>query len=600
MCGICGLYQSDHSVDHALLKAMNNRQRHRGPDDEGYYLSPDHQLGFGFRRLAIIDLSPNGHQPMTNEACAECSRSNESLWIVFNGEIYNYPDLRRELVNAGHEFRSTSDTETVLHGYEEWGVDVVKRLSGMFAFAIWNQNDHTLFMARDRLGIKPLHYYWDGKKFAFASEIKSLLTLNLNTDLDHSAIWDYFTYLYVPTPKTIYKHIRKLPPAHYAIFNGDIKIHEYWDVKHWGTSPLSKGDAADAVRDQLFKSTASHLIADVPVGVLLSGGLDSSAVTAAASNVQRPTSILQSFSIGFDIPEHSELEYAQIVADTFKTTHRTRIVSRQDFSSALDQMIDLYDEPFADGSGLPTLAVSRLAAEYVKVVVAGDGGDETLAGYVRYLKWVEMAQRESGTPSFRKLLYEKILLKTLAPFTGVPKVLGLISAGDIDLRGKRGADRYGALIDPVKVFQKPKLLPDLAREFKDYDDYWYVRKFWRDDLDEVSAMQYVDLKTYLPDDILTKVDRASMAASLEVRVPLLDHAWVELAASLPAEWRFQKSIFRDALVGVLPESILNRSKKGFSAPLLNWQEAQTINGARLGGSALWAWQVYEAWKIKHA
>ncbi|MBI5713220.1 MAG: asparagine synthase (glutamine-hydrolyzing), partial [Chloroflexi bacterium] len=572
---------------HASLKAMNHRQRHRGPDDEGYYLSPDHQLGFGFRRLAIIDLSPNGHQPMTNE--------DESLWIVFNGEVYNYPELRRELVNAGHEFRSTSDTETVLHGYEEWGVDVVKRLSGMFAFAIWNQNNHTIFMARDRLGIKPLHYYWDEKKFAFASEIKSLLTLRLNTDLDHSAIWDYFTYLYVPTPKTIYKHIRKLPPAHYAIFNGDLKINEYWDVKNWGTSPLSKGDAADAVRDQLFKSTSSHLIADVPVGVLLSGGLDSSAVTAAASS-QSPISNLQSFSIGFDIEEHSELKYAQIVADTFHTTHRTRIVSRQDFSSALDQMIDLYDEPFADGSGLPTLAVSRLAAEHVKVVVAGDGGDETLAGYIRYLKWVEMAQRESGAPSFRDLLYEKILLKALTPFTGVPKVLGLISAGDLDLRGKRGADRYGALIDSVKAFQKPKLLPDLAREFKDYDDYWYVRKFWRDDLDEISAMQYVDIKTYLHDDILTKVDRASMAASLEVRVPLLDHAWVELAASLPAEWRFQKSIFREALIGVLPESILNRSKKGFSAPLLNWQEAQTINGARLGGSALWAWQVYETWR----
>ncbi|MBI4631737.1 MAG: hypothetical protein HY740_08505 [Chloroflexi bacterium] len=349
------------------------------------------------------------------------------------------------------------------------------------------------------------------------------------------------------------------------------------------------------MRDQLFKSTSSHLIADVPVGVLLSGGLDSSAVTAAASS-QSPISNLQSFSIGFDIEEHSELKYAQIVADTFHTTHRTRIVSRQDFSSALDQMIDLYDEPFADGSGLPTLAVSRLAAEHVKVVVAGDGGDETLAGYIRYLKWVEMAQRESGAPSFRDLIYEKIFLKALTPFTGVPKVLGLISAGDLDLRGKRGADRYGALIDSVKAFQKPKLLPDLAHEFKDYDDYWYVRKFWRDDLDEISAMQYVDIKTYLHDDILTKVDRASMAASLEVRVPLLDHAWVELAASLPAEWRFQKSIFREALIGVLPESILNRSKKGFSAPLLNWQEAQTINGARLGGSALWAWQVYEAWR----
>jgi asparagine synthase (glutamine-hydrolysing) len=589
MCGICGLYQSDHSVDHASLQAMNYRQRHRGPDDEGYYLSPDHQLGFGFRRLAIIDLSPNGHQPMTNE--------DESLWIVFNGEVYNYPDLRRELVNAGHEFRSTSDTETVLHGYEEWGVDVVKHLSGMFAFAIWNQNDHTLFMARDRLGIKPLHYYWDGKKFAFASEIKSLLTLDLNTDLDHSAIWDYFTYLYIPTPKTIYKHIRKLPPAHYGIFNGELKIDEYWDVKNWGTSPLSKGDAANAVRDQLFKSTASHLIADVPVGVLLSGGLDSSAVTAAA---QSSTVNLQSFSIGFDVEEHSELEYAQIVADTFKTQHRTGLVSRQDFSSALTQMIDLYDEPFADGSGLPTLAVSRLAAEHVKVVVAGDGGDETLAGYIRYLKWIHLKQRDIGTESFRDLIYEKILLKMLASFTGVPKVLGLISTRDLDLHGKHGADRYAALIDPVKVFQKPKLLPDLACEFKDYDDYWYVRRFWRDDLDEISAMQYVDIKTYLHDDILTKVDRASMAASLEVRVPLLDHAWVELAASLPSEWRFQKSIFREALVGVLPDSILNRSKKGFSAPLLNWQGAQTINGARLGGAALWAWQVYETWKTRRA
>jgi asparagine synthase (glutamine-hydrolysing) len=374
------------------------------------------------------------------------------------------------------------------------------------------------------------------------------------------------------------------------------KVEEYWDVRNWGGSTLSHAAAVEAVRAKVAESVKAHLVADVPVGVLLSGGLDSSAVTAFATNGHP----LQSFSIGFDVAEHSELPYAQIVADAFKTEHRTRTVSQNDYATALKHMVALYDEPFADASGLPTWAVSQLAAEHVKVVLAGDGGDETLAGYFKYQKWFELSQRDFGPASLRKAVFDDLMMRTLAPLAGLPKMLGLINVGYLDIRGKEGVDRYGALTSPIKSFQKRRLLPHLAREFKDYDDYWYLRHYWRPDLDPLSQMQYVDIKTYLPDDILTKVDRASMAASLEVRVPLLDHEWVELAASLPADWRFKKAVFREALQGVLPQEILERGKKGFSAPLLKWQPAVTQNGVRLGGLALWATQVYDTWQASHA
>ncbi|MBI3244042.1 MAG: asparagine synthase (glutamine-hydrolyzing) [Chloroflexi bacterium] len=590
MCGICGLWQRNTPVDETTLRAMSDRQAHRGPDDWGVYCNADRRLGFGFRRLAIIDLSPSGHQPMSNE--------DGSLWIVFNGEIYNHPTLRQELVRAGHEFRSTSDTEVILHGYEEWGEGLLQRLRGMFAFTIWNESNQSLFIARDRLGIKPLHYYWDGERFAFASEIKSLLTLpNLKTDLDHSALWDYFTYLYIPTPKTVYKFIRKLPPAHFLKFNGhEPEIKEYWDVKEWGASSLTRPEAAEAVCEKLFETTKAYLIADVPVGVLLSGGLDSTAVTAAATKGRPPESPLQSFSIGFDVLEHSELEFAQIAAETFGTLHRTRIVSQESLAEGLARTITLFDEPFAETSGLPTLAVSELAAKHVKVVLAGDGGDETLAGYFKYWRWLELAAQDRGSPALRKLIFDDVALNLLKPLAGLPKIQAVINLASLDVRGKDGVDRYGAIISPIKTYQKPKLLPDLAREFRGYDDYWHLRRYWRDDLDPLSRLQYVDLKTYLPDDILTKVDRASMAASLEARVPLLDHEWVELTASLPSEFRFRKAIFREALAGILPGPILSRRKKGFSSPMLNWQKVETRNGARLGGAALWAAQVYDTWQ----
>jgi len=611
MCGICGLWQINAPVDETTVRAMSDRQAHRGPDDWGVYRSADGKLGMGFRRLAIIDLSPTGHQPMTNE--------DKSSWIVFNGEIYNYPVLRKELVRAGHEFRSTSDTEVILHSYEEWGEGVVGRLRGMFAFAIWNERDKSLFIARDRLGIKPLHYYWDGDRFAFASEIKSLLTLpGLNTTLDHSALWDYFTYMYIPEPKTVYKFIRKLPPAHFLRLCRDdfgtppldLKPDGYWDVRDWGNSSLPQAEAAEAVREKLRDSVQCHMIADVPVGVLLSGGLDSTAVTAMAAEATSKSPILrlrsgqvsglQSFSIGFDIPEHSELPFAQLAAEAFGTHHRTRIVSQGDLPEALVQMMTLYDEPFAEISALPTLAVSQLAAQHVKVALAGDGGDETLAGYRKYQWWFDLAAEDYGSPALRRLMFDQLALGLLTPLAGLPRVLGLIGATRLDLRGKSGVDRYGAMISPVKTFQKPKLLPDLAREFRGYDDYWHLRRYWCDDLDPLSRMQYVDLKTYLPGDILTKVDRASMAASLEVRVPLLDHEWVELTASLPPAFRMNKAIIREAMNGLLPEAILKRPKKGFSSPMLQWQVAQTRDGVRLGGTALWAAQVYEKWKSKYA
>lgn len=597
MCGICGIWQLNSVVDEDALRQMSGRLAHRGPDDSGTYISADGRAGLGFRRLAIIDLSPGGHQPMTNE--------DSSLWIVFNGEIYNYPALRKALVNAGHEFRSTSDTEVILHGYEEWGEGILRRLRGMFAFALWNEREHSLLLARDRLGIKPLHYYWDGKRFAFASEIKALLALpDLKAGLDHSAIWDYFTYLYIPAPKTVYQSIRKLPPAHFLklrsdfICDGDLapSIQEYWDVTDWGAATLSRKDAAEAARARLRDAVQSHLIADVPVGVLLSGGLDSTAVTAMAA--QDHSDPLMSFSIGFDVEEHSELHFAQMAAEAFGTRHHTRTVSRSDFDGAARQMASLYDEPFADNSGLPTLLVSQLAARHVKVVLAGDGGDETLAGYFRYLRWFELSASERISPALRSI-FDKAALGVLAPLSGLRGVMGLIYSRHLHVHGKEGADRYGALVCPIQSFQKPYLLPDLAREFRGYDDYWYFRRYWRSDLDPLSRMQYVDLKTYLPDDILTKVDRASMAASLEVRVPFLDHEWVEFAASLPPEYRLNKSILRNALADVVPPAILTRPKKGFSSPVLDWQRPETRNGTRLGGSALWAARVYDSWQTLH-
>ncbi len=606
MCGICGVLQWEPFVDKVQLAAMSQAIAHRGPDQAGYW--QDDKVALGFRRLAIIDLTPSGHQPMTNET--------SDLWLVYNGEVYNYPELRRQLEAKGHKFISQTDTECLLHGYEQWGFQVIEQLRGMFAFALWDQPRQTLLLARDRVGIKPLYYYWDGKKFAFGSEIKALQTLpQIDLSVDSSALWDYLTYLYIPHPKTIYRNIRQVPPGHYLVKQPDSapKIYVYWDLDEWGL-PVNSGEpkthpdwkpSVQCVRDKLEETVQAHMLADVPVGLFLSGGIDSSSIGAFARLSHGAP--IKSFSIGFDIEKHSELSYARQVAQLFESDHHEqRLTVRSfagaaagaesvDFAQALQQMLMLYDQPFADASGIPTLAVSKLAAEQVKVVLSGDGGDEALAGYVWYKLWFDLEQSERLSRRARALLYEQLLMPTLKALSGLPKVTGLIGKFHLDVKGKSGADRYGAMMSRIKVFQKPRLLPSLANEFRDYDDYWHFRQYWREDLDPVSRMQYVDLKTYLPDDILTKVDRASMAVSLEVRPPLLDHEFLELIASLPPEFRFDKRILRAAVSDLLPPAILMRPKKGFSSPMLDWLTPVTRNGARLGGLARWAVDLLDAW-----
>ena len=606
MCGICGLVTADGSaVEREAVGRMTDALAHRGPDDSGCYFDPAGRAGLGFRRLSIIDLSATGHQPMTDET--------GRLWLIYNGEIYNYQPLRQELIDLGHEFRSSADSEVVLHGFQEWGPAVVKRLRGMFAYALWDEQTGELHAARDRLGIKPLVYYWDGKRFLFGSEIKSILAApEVNTELDRSALWDYFTYLYVPTPKTAYRYIRKLPPGHTLRFaaNGEPVVEEYWDVE-FGEWRLENGDsptistlqspisahpsAAESLRAKLREAVQAHLIADVPVGLLLSGGLDSSSVAAFARESHGQP--IRTFSIGFDVAAHDERAYARLVAERFGSQHYERTVRRDGLEEALALVLRTYDEPFADASAIPTYHVSALAREHVKVALSGDGGDEVFAGYKWYRAWLDLRQYDRVPLSLRDFAFNRVAMGLLKPLAGLPKVPGLINRLRLDVAGLPPLEQYGALLAKVRPYQKARLLPDLAREFRDYDDWWHYRRYWREELDPISRMQYLDLKTYLPDDILTKVDRASMANSLEVRVPLLDHELVECVAALPPQLRWDKRILREAMRGLLPDEVLTRAKKGFSAPLLDWLPPVTRNGVRLGGLALWSLRIFQHWRI---
>jgi asparagine synthase (glutamine-hydrolysing) len=590
MCGICGILNWTSDTPSAVLTAMTERIAHRGPDQAGHWhtsnTSHTPTVGLGFRRLAILDLSPAGHQPMTNET--------GDLQLVFNGEIYNTPTLRKTLARLGHIFRSRTDTECVLHGYETWGVEVLQQLRGMFAFALWDSPNQRLLLARDRVGIKPLYYYWDGKQFAFASEIKALLTLpQADLRVDLSAVWDFPTYLYIPAPKTAYQFIRQLPAGHFLTLQAGQApiIQSYWDLQDWNCDVNATWTATQEayLLEKLRETVQAHLLADVPLGSLLSGGLDSSLVSVLASEYSLEP--LKTFSIGFDVESASELPYARQVAAQISAQPFEQIVTGAGLDEQLGQMLSLYDQPFGDASAIPTLAVSQLAVQQVKVALAGDGGDEIFGGYKWYRWWFELQAAQKYPPAWYRLLHSALL-----PWTGIGRVTGLLARTQAEILSESGADRYGAMHARIKRWQKRRLLPDLAGQFRDYDDHWVYRKYWRNDLDEWTRLQYLDMKTYLPDDILTKVDRASMAVSLEVRPPLLDHELLEYAATLPPAARTNKAILRKIAADLLPAAVLNRPKQGFSVPLLAWQGAQTIRGARLGGLGVWSWQMLDSWR----
>ncbi len=565
MCGITGILdlQGLRPIDRTTLVRMNEAQLHRGPDGDGLFVAPG--VGLGHRRLAIIDVAM-GHQPLFNEDHTVC--------VVFNGEIFNYRELIAELVALGHVFRTRSDTEVIVHGWEQWGDACVTRFRGMFAFALWDANRETLFLARDRLGVKPLHYATlaDGT-LIFGSELKSLLAHGgLARDLDPQAIEEYFALGYVPEPRTIFRAARKLPAGHCLVVRRGQPIgqpQQYWDLQFSQTAKVDLEAACEELNLRLRESVELRMISEVPLGAFLSGGVDSSAVVAMMAELS-PHAV-NTCSIGFDDPEYDETRYAQMVAAHLNTGHGSRIVSVDDFD-LIDQIAGIYDEPFADSSAIPTYRVCQLARERVTVALSGDGGDELLGGYRRY-------QTHLRQESLRAMLPNRV---------GRLLFGGLARAYDVHPARLRGAATVRSLAsDPVDAyFREMSVLPDelrrdlysdkLLAELGGYRGVEVFRRHARatDTSDALGLVQYLDYKTYLPDDINVKVDRASMAHSLEVREPLMDHPLVEWAATLPANLKIRgsegKYLLKKALEPKLPAEILYRSKRGFAVPLARW------------------------------
>ena len=561
MCGIAGfadstVYPGTPFDAAALVHDMCDVIRHRGPDDEGVHVEAG--VGLGMRRLSIIDLS-TGHQPIHNE--------DRTIWIVFNGEIYNYRELRRELEAAGHVFYTSSDTETIVHAYEEWGEDAFRRFRGMFGIAIWDRPRRKLLVARDRAGIKPLHYAIRGDRLYFGSEIKSLLVAGaVDRTIDPEALDHYLSFLYVPRDRAIFKGIRKLPPGHYLTFqDGRLDVHQYWQI---GTAEPFRGtaaEAAQALESVLADAVTSHMMADVPLGAFLSGGVDSSVVVGLMARASsRP---VKTFSIGFDEPQFDELEHARRVAGIFGTEHHEFVV-RPDGLSILDRLIGHFDEPFADSSAIPTWYVSEIARRHVTVVLSGDGGDELFGGYDRYLPHPRVARFDN------------------LPLPGKRQVASMVwpllphgARGKNFLRHVSRTDD-GRYLDSIAFFQpdeKQALYSgDMRRRLADYDaEHALSEHFARfAALPVHSRMMRVDFETYLPEDVLTKVDRMSMAHSIESRVPLLDNEVIAFAATLPAGVKImngrRKHVLKEAAARLLPADILDRRKQGFGVPLGVW------------------------------
>jgi asparagine synthase (glutamine-hydrolysing) len=563
MCGIAGFTRScAFGADKNTLQRMGEVIIHRGPDAGGEFI--DELVGLAHRRLSIIDLSSQGNQPMFY--------GDDRYVIVFNGEIYNFLELRAELENIGCSFRSHTDTEVILALYALEGAACLIKLNGMFAFAIWDREEKSLFLARDRIGKKPLYYYHGGSdRVAFASEIKSLLQLPcIQREIEPTAIADYLKYLYIPAPKTIFKRIYKLPPGHYLELRmgSNPKVSEYWDVEPLHrVNNAGEEDLAAELLDLIQKSTACRMIAEVPLGAFLSGGIDSSAIVAMMAHASSDP--VKTCSIGFDDKRHDETVFARDIAKMFHTDHSEYVVG-DNLAATVTLLPRYFDEPFADSSAVPTFHVSRLARRNVTVALAGDGGDENFGGYEKYTTDLREDQVRRLVPRF--------LLKTVNGMTG---------GRHGDLMRKAHSLSQGALAEPGRAFYRTNtfiddngleqlLSPKMRAECRGYDPAEHTLKYWDKvrGADHLTCMLYTDIKTYLPGDILAKVDRMSMAHSLEVRAPILDYRVVEFAASLPSKLKIKgsskKYILKKAFEGQLPGEILNRRKHGFTVPLDVW------------------------------
>jgi asparagine synthase (glutamine-hydrolysing) len=622
MCGIAGIfdYQGKSGLlSDALLKRMCDTMAYRGPDDAGVF--SDGPVGLGHRRLSILDLSALGHQPMASP--------DGAVWITFNGEIYNYRSLRDDLVEKGYAFRSDCDTEVLIALYQEYGEACVDRLRGMFAFAIWDAQKERLFMVRDRLGKKPLFYLNDGQRLVFASEIKAILAdPSVPRELNYPALADFFRYHYVPDPKTIYQNILKLPPGHcLRCDRSGIRTWSYWNPSFQEGTIAGLEEAAERLLEILSESVRLRMISDVPLGAFLSGGIDSSGVVALMAQAQeRPVTTC---SIGFDSEKYDEIHFARAVAERFQTDHHEFVVKDR-AEPILSDLAYWFDEPFADASAVPTYFVSKMARRRVTVALAGDGGDENFAGYSKYgIDQVENRIRSRIPRSIRR-----VMMNPLSGF--LSRFDAAVLRKGATLTAALGCDPdYGFFLSSSQMDDRlwnRLARPATRRAVGDYHPFSVIREAYgrADGPDHLSRILYTDLKTYLAGDILVKVDRMSMANSLEVRAPLLDHNVVEFAAGLPIALKFldgeKKRVLKRTFRNILPDGIMDRKKMGFEVPLDAWlrgelrefaegrlfskgsgveeffemDELRSLwrrhqSGRRNFGTVLWAFFMFELW-----
>ena len=587
MCGLTGIFDTTGSgrpIDESLLRRMNDSLSHRGPDDDGLFTAPG--VGLGHRRLSIIDLSTAGRQPMFD--------GDETVGVVYNGEIYNFQELRAELEACGHRFRTNTDTEVIVYGWKEWGARCVERFRGMFAFAVWDARRRSLFMARDRFGIKPLYYArLDDGQLIFASEMKALLLHpQLRREIDPLALEEYFALGYVADPRSILKQVKKLPAAHHLtvdIGQAFPAPERYWDVDFSRERQQSLAAAEEELLERMAEAVRVRMVADVPVGAFLSGGVDSSGVVAMMA--QASPNPVETCSISFGDPAFNEAAFARQVAEHLQTNHHEHQVDPNEFS-LIDRLALTYDEPYADSSALPTYRVCELARRHVTVALSGDGGDEVFAGYRRH-KWHMFEER------FRRRLPDALR----GPLFGLAaRVYPKADWAPRFLRAKstfaaiarNSPDAYCHSVSMTTGEDRQRLFSAAQRaELQGYRAEDIFADIYRrlDGVDALARIQYIDMKTYLVGDILTKVDRASMAHSLEVRVPLLDHHFVEWAAGLPREMKLNgsdgKHVLKRAVSTLVPRDVLYRPKMGFAVPLARWFREDlrdTVRDRLLAGS----------------
>jgi asparagine synthase (glutamine-hydrolysing) len=566
MCGICGFCSSNNrSADLDLLTKMGNSLRHRGPDDQGYYT--DAGVALGHRRLSIIDLD-TGKQPIHNE--------NKTIYVVFNGEIYNFPELKKDLEERGHRFSTKTDTEVLVHLYEEREERCVDDLAGMFAFAIWDEKKKKLLLARDRIGIKPLFYAYNSKGFAFASEPKALLQLPwIEGRLDPQALSHYLSYDFIPAPSCIYADIRKVPPGHQVVYqNGALRCESYWDLdlSDRVDGNLDEKELCKLIWKKFCQVVKTHLISDVPLGMLLSGGIDSTSVLAALR--YEGVDNIKTFSIGFEDPSFDESRYFRKAASFFETEHHEEVLAPKKLIDIIPEVASILDEPLADASIMPTYLLSRFTKGYVKVALGGDGGDELFAGYPTYQAFL-LASYYAKLPQLIRSLAAAVIKRLPVSFDNM----------SLDFRAKKfissiaynPVERHYIWMGSFSPDEKEDLLtPGVKRRLKNLDSSNVLYDYIRDKTfsSELGKLLYLDTKLYLQDGVLAKVDRASMAHGLEVRVPFLDHRFVELVTGMPEELKLKgfttKYLWKKAIKDRLPDEIARRGKKGFGIPIARW------------------------------